>query len=180
MSEIVPSSQLHYIERTVDLVAAYVSNNSIPTAELPALISSVHDALNMIGSGPVVAAAETVEKPTTAQVRKSIRPDGLVSFIDGKSYKTLKRHLTKHGLDPHSYRERYGLPADYPTTSANYSAQRSALAKSLGLGQPGRALQPEKEPEPIEEAPPAARGRRKAAATAPIKGRASRKSVEAA
>ena len=180
MSETAPTSQLHYIERTVDVVAAYVSNNSIPTAELPALISSIHDALNMIASGPSAPAAETVEKPTSAQVRKSIRPDGLVSFIDGKSYKTLKRHLTKHGLSPHSYRERYGLPSDYPTTSANYSAQRSALAKSLGLGQPGRALQAESEPEPVEEAPAApARGRRKSA-TAPVKGRASRKSVAAA
>lgn len=180
MSETTPVSQLHYIERTVDVVAAYVSNNSIPTAELPALISSIHDALNMVASGPAIPAAETVEKPSPAQVRKSIRPDGLVSFIDGKSYKTLKRHLTKHGLDPHSYRERYGLPADYPTTSANYSAQRSALAKSLGLGQPGRALPAEQEPEPVEEAPPAARGGRRKAATAPVKGRASRKSVEAA
>ena len=181
MSETTAVSQLHYIERTVDVVAAYVSNNSIPTAELPALIGSIHDALNMIASGPSAPAAETVEKPSPAQVRKSIRPDGLVSFIDGKSYKTLKRHLTKHGLDPHSYRERYGLPADYPTTSANYSAQRSALAKSLGLGQPGRALPAEQEPEPVEEAPPAAaRGGRRKAATAPVKGRASRKSVEAA
>ncbi|MFD0938173.1 MucR family transcriptional regulator, partial [Methylobacterium trifolii] len=147
MSESAPNPQPNYIERTVDVVAAYVSNNSIPTAELPALIASIYDVLNGIAAGPVQAATETVEKPTTAQVRKSIRPDGLVSFIDGKSYKTLKRHLTKHGLDPHSYRERYGLPADYPTTSANYSAQRSALAKSLGLGQPGRAAaQPEEEP----------------------------------
>ena len=145
MSETVPTSQLHYLERTVDVVAAYVSNNSIPTAELPALISSIHDALNMIATGPSAPTPETVEKPSTAQVRKSIRPDGLVSFIDGKPYKTLKRHLTKHGLDPHSYRERYGLPADYPTTSANYSAQRSALAKSLGLGQPGRAAPAEPE-----------------------------------
>ena len=180
MTETAPALRLHDIERTVDVVAAYVSNNSIPTAELPALIASIHDALTLITSGPSAPAAETVEKPSTAQIRKSIRPDGLVSFIDGKSYKTLKRHLTKHGLDPHGYRERYGLPADYPTTSANYSAQRSALAKSLGLGQPGRALQAEKdEPEPVEEAAPA-RGRRKAAATAPVKGRASRKSVEAA
>ncbi|MDP4021637.1 MucR family transcriptional regulator [Methylobacterium sp. NEAU 140] len=182
MSEIAPTSQLDYIERTVDVVAAYVSNNSIPTAELPALIVSVHEALNAIASGSVAPSAETVEKPTSAQVRKSIRPDGLISFIDGKSYKTLKRHLTKHGLDPHSYRERYGLPADYPTTAANYSAQRSALAKSLGLGQPGRggATADEGEPE-VEEAPSApARSRRKAAATAAVKDRAGRKTVEAA
>ena len=167
MSETAPTSQLDYIERTVDVVAAYVSNNSVPTAELPALIASVHEALNRVASGPVAQATETVEKPTPAQIRKSIRPDGLVSFIDGKSYKTLKRHLTKHGLDPHTYRERYGLPADYPTTSANYSAQRSALAKSLGLGQPGRTgqgseIEDEAEIEVAAEAAPAPRGRRKA------------------
>ncbi|MDP4003897.1 MucR family transcriptional regulator [Methylobacterium sp. NEAU K] len=180
MSEATPTSQLHYIERTVDVVAAYVSNNSLPSAELLSLIASIHEALNSIGSGPSTSAEETVERPTPAQIRKSIRPDGLVSFIDGKSYKTLKRHLTKHGLDPQSYRERYGLPADYPTTSANYSAQRSALAKSLGLGQPGRALQSEKQEVPEDEAASTpARGRRKAA-TAPVKGRSSRKTVEAA
>ncbi len=165
MSDAAPTSQLDYIERTVDVVAAYVSNNSLPSGELPALIASIHDALNTIGSGPSAPATETVERPTPAQIRKSIRPDGLVSFIDGKSYKTLKRHLTKHGMDPQSYRERYGLPADYPTTSANYSAQRSALAKSLGLGQPGRAQQAE--PEAAEEPTPGrAQGRRKGAAAA--------------
>ena len=183
MSEAASTSQLDYIERTVDVVAAYVSNNSLPSAELPALIASIHDALNSIGSGPSAPAAETVERPTPAQIRKSIRPDGLVSFIDGKSYKTLKRHLTKHGLDPQTYRERYGLPADYPTTSANYSAQRSALAKRLGLGQPGRSPSADKAAAPAEEAPAAApsaatSGRRKAA-TASTKPRASRK-VEAA
>jgi predicted transcriptional regulator len=180
MSETVPASQLDYIERTVDVVAAYVSNNSVPTAELPALIASVHEALNRVASGPVAQTSEAFEKPTPAQVRKSIRPDGLISFIDGKAYKTLKRHLTKHGLDPHTYRERYGLPADYPTTSANYSAQRSALAKSLGLGQPGRSgTGPDQVDEAEDEAPAAApRGRRKAA-TSDVKGRSSRKTANA-
>ncbi|MBP1181289.1 MucR family transcriptional regulator [Methylobacterium sp. PvR107] len=166
MSDAVPTYQQDYIERTVDVVAAYVSNNSLPSAELPALIASIHDALNSIGAGPAAPASETVERPTPAQIRKSIRPDGLISFIDGKSYKTLKRHLTKHGLDPQSYRERYGLPTDYPTTSANYSAQRSALAKSLGLGQPGRAPSIENEPAPAVE--PASSGR----AQSPRKGAA--------
>ena len=114
MSEAAPTSQLDFIERTVDVVAAYVSNNSLPSAELPALIASIHEALNTIGAGPVAPATESVERPTPAQIRKSIRPDGLISFIDGKSYKTLKRHLTKHGLDPQTYRERYGLPLPRP------------------------------------------------------------------
>lgn len=177
MSETEAQPQPNYIERTVDVVAAYVSNNSIPTAELPALIASIHEALNTIATGPAQQPTETVEKPTPAQIRKSIRPDGLVSFIDGKSYKTLKRHLTKHGLDPQSYRERYGLPPDYPTTSANYSAQRSALAKSLGLGQPGRAAVAEKVEAPEPEPAPSARGgRRKGAGTKA--GSTRRKSVE--
>ncbi|ACB26290.1 putative transcriptional regulator [Methylobacterium sp. PvP062] len=179
MSEAAPTSQLDFIERTVDVVAAYVSNNSLPSAELPALIASIHEALNTIGAGPAAPATESVERPTPAQIRKSIRPDGLVSFIDGKSYKTLKRHLTKHGLDPQTYRERYGLPADYPTTSANYSAQRSALAKSLGLGQPGRSPSSDKPAAPAEEAPAAPASGRRKAATAATKARASRK-VEAA
>jgi predicted transcriptional regulator len=82
------------------------------------------------------SAAEVV-KPSGAQIRKSIRDDGIVSFIDGKTYKTLKRHLTKHGLDPQSYRERYGLPANYAMVAPSYAAQRSALAKAIGLGQQG-------------------------------------------
>jgi predicted transcriptional regulator len=78
-----------------------------------------------------------VKNPNPAQTRKSVRPDGIVSFIDGKTYKTLKRHLSSHGLDPRSYRDRYGLPAGYPMTAPSYAAQRSALAKAIGLGQPG-------------------------------------------
>ncbi|GJD35562.1 MucR family transcriptional regulator [Methylobacterium aerolatum] len=180
MSETAPTSQLEYIERTVDVVAAYVSNNSVPITELPALIASVHEALNRVGTGPVAQTAEAFDKPSPAQIRKSIRPDGLISFIDGKSYKTLKRHLTKHGLDPHTYRERYGLPADYPTTSANYSAQRSALAKSLGLGQPGRTGTGADAIDDVEddEAPAPRGGRRKADASA-AKGRSSRKTADA-
>jgi predicted transcriptional regulator len=81
-------------------------------------------------------------------------PDGVVSFLDGKTYKTLKRHLGTHGLDPVSYRQRFGLPADYPMVSPNYAAQRSALAKSIGLGRvAGRA----------EDEQPQAQGRKKAA-----------------
>ena len=85
------------------------------------------------------AVAENVERPTAAQIRKSITPDALTSFVDGKRYKTLKRHLSKHGLDPHSYRAKFGLPTDYPMVSPSYSEARSALAKNIGLGRPGRA-----------------------------------------
>ena len=125
-----------------EIVAAYVSNNRVPTSDLPGLIGTVYAALNGIVSGTGAAGAdaqaEEIERPTAAQIRKSITHNGLVSFIDGKAYKTLKRHLTKHGLDPHSYRAKYGLPADYPMVTASYSAARSALAKNIGLGRPGR------------------------------------------
>ena len=125
-----------------EIVAAYVANNSIPVSELPGIISSVHATLRGLYDGTGTASAETaaekVDLPTAAQIKKSIRSDGLVSFIDGKTYQTLKRHLSKHGLDPSSYRQRYGLPGDYPVTSTDYSARRSELAKSIGLGRPGR------------------------------------------
>ena len=71
-------------------------------------------------------------------MRKSITPDGLISFEDGKSYKTLKRHLSGHDLTPEQYREKWGLPRDYPMVAPNYSAARSQMAKSLGLGQMGK------------------------------------------
>jgi len=90
-------------------------------------------------------------------VKKSIRPEGIVSFIDGKTYKTLKRHLTKHGLTPDSYRERFGLSGDYPMVALAYSEKRSSLAKSLRFGQPASRRAPE------VEAKPATKGRKKAA-----------------
>ena len=123
-----------------DIVAAYVSNNSVPVPELPNLIESVHNAVRGLFSGGAlgaVAAEPEAEKPSAAQIRKSVRDDGIVSFIDGKAYKTLKRHLTANGHDPHSYRDRYGLPADYPMVASSYAERRSALAKAIGLGQPG-------------------------------------------
>jgi len=122
-----------------DIVAAYVSNNPVPVSELPTLIARVHGAIaGLVSGAPTMetgtAAQADVEKPSTAQIRRSVRPDGIVSFIDGKTYKTLKRHLTSHGLDPRAYRDRYGLPADYPMVAPAYAEQRSALAKAIGLG----------------------------------------------
>ena len=125
-----------------EIVAAYVANNSLPASELPALLGSVHTALVGLyggtGSADADTAGQKADQPTAAQIKKSIRPDGLVSFIDGKTYQTLKRHLTGQGLDPQSYRQRFGLPSDYPMTAPDYSARRSELAKSIGLGRPGR------------------------------------------
>lgn len=145
------------------IVAAYVSNNPVPLTELLNLIRSVHGAVAGLVTGASIAdtgaAVEgVVEKPSAAEIRRSVRDDGIMSFIDGKTYKTLKRHLNSHGLDPHSYRARYGLPSDYPMVAPSYAATRSALAKAIGLGRPGAmAAQAE------EAAQPERKGRRKAA-----------------
>src|SRR6195952_2418621 len=92
-----------------DIVAAYVSNNSVPVAELPALLTSVYAALSGLGQGGV-SEVPAVEKLTPAQIRKSITPDALISFIDGKPYKTLKRHLNRHGMTIEEYRAHSALP----------------------------------------------------------------------
>ncbi|OHV17126.1 MucR family transcriptional regulator [Methylorubrum extorquens] len=123
------------VDLTATIVAAYVAKNTLPAKALPELITSVHAALAGLGGpAPASAAEGRDEKPTPAQIRKSITPDAIVSFIDGKPYKTLKRHLGANGLDPQSYRQRYGLPDDYPMIAQNYAARRSDLAKSLSFG----------------------------------------------
>ena len=137
MDDMIETSEVEnvdLIELTAGIVSAYVSNNHVQGAELATLIASTHAALSGIGQGNATA-APAAEKLTSAQVRKSITHDTLISFEDGKPYKTLRRHLTIKGLSPEAYREKWGLPPDYPMTAASYSEQRSALAKSLGLGQ---------------------------------------------
>lgn len=127
----------HLIEMTAGIVAAYVEKNKVAVTDLPALIKATHDALAGIGS-PSPVTEEAVTKATPAQIRKSITPDALISFEDGKPYKTLKRHLTTHGITIAEYKAKWGLPNDYPTTAPSYSEARSAMAKALGLGQGGR------------------------------------------
>ncbi len=153
----------NHITLAADVVSAYLANNHVQPADLRTLIASVHAAITGLGDNRKASEPET-DKPTPAQIRKSIRPDALISFIDGKPYKALKRHLTGHGLTIQQYRERYGLPRDYPTTAASYSEQRSALAKSAGLGQQRRNAAPKaaEVAETITEALKA-RGRKKAA-----------------
>ena len=125
------------LEMTAEIVAAYVGSNTVAANQIPGLISSIHSALANINEPPPAPEPETTKK-TTAQIRKSITPDALISFEDGKPYKTLKRHLAGRGLTIAEYKSKWGLPNDYPSTAPNYSAQRSALAKQLGLGQGGR------------------------------------------
>lgn len=121
------------LQMTAEIVANYVSGNTVNKPDLPALIQSVYATLSNI-DGPAAEAEPALAKLTAAQIRKSITPDALISFEDGKPYKTLKRHLAKRGLSLADYRAKWGLPADYPSTAASYSARRSAMAKSLGLG----------------------------------------------
>lgn len=125
------------LDMTVGIVANYVANNQIKPDDLARLIASTHGALSIAGVKPVET-IEPIEQPSAAQIRKSISDAGLVSFIDGKTYQSLKRHLTRHGYTPASYRETFGLRADYPMVSPVYAAKRSALAKAIGLGQGGR------------------------------------------
>jgi predicted transcriptional regulator len=141
------SEQTDVIELTTEIVAAYVSNNSVRSADLPDLLAEVHRALSGL-RGTSASAEPKVEKATPAQIRKSITPDALISFIDGKPYKTLKRHLTGAGLTFEEYRERFGLPRDYPTTAANYSAMRAEFARNAGLGTQRRNATP-KAAEPV-------------------------------
>ncbi len=128
----------HIVTLTADIISAYVSSNHLQGAELPKLIADVFGALNEVAKGGKAAAEPAHPKATPAEIRRSISHDFLVSFEDGKSYKTLRRHLTLRGLTPEAYRQKWGLPHDYPMTSASYSEQRSELARSLGLGQQRR------------------------------------------
>jgi predicted transcriptional regulator len=126
---------------TTQIVAAYLSKNSLPLSELPSLIQQVHSALAGVGTAPVAAAVERPE-PAVA-VKKSVTPDYIVCLEDGKKLKMLKRHLkTAFNMTPEQYRERWGLPADYPMVAPNYADQRSKLAKQIGLGtKPRRGAQ---------------------------------------
>ncbi len=152
-----------YIELAADIVAAFVSNNSVPVGELPALIANVHGALQNVTQP---TQARTAEKPTPAvPVRKSITPDAIISLIDGKPYKSLKRHLSGKGLTPEQYREQYGLPRDYPMVAPAYAQKRSELARQSGLGQNRRkaAAKSADAGETVSAEAPKKRGRKKAA-----------------
>jgi predicted transcriptional regulator len=139
------SNSDNLVELTADVVAAYISNNTVAMAELPSLIAQVHKAL-------VATVTGSVEKPVEAltpavSIKKSIHPDYIVCLEDGKKFKSLKRHLrTKYDLSPEDYRAKWGLPADYPMVAPNYAAARSELAKSMGLGQQRRKTLAASEP----------------------------------
>lgn len=127
----------NFIGLTAEIVSAYVSNNPVPSGDIPALINQVHSALLRVSSGQGELLSEP-HKPAVP-VKRSISPDFIVCLEDGKKFKSLKRHLrTRYGMSPEQYREKWGLAADYPMVAPNYAAARSQLAKQMGLGQQRR------------------------------------------
>jgi len=123
------------VELTADIVAAYVGNNAVPANELPALINDVYKAL----SSAVTDGGEEKKKEElkpAVPIRRSVHPDYIICLEDGKKFKSLKRHLRTHyDMSPEEYREKWGLPPDYPMVAPNYAKARSELAKKMGLGQ---------------------------------------------
>ena len=149
------------VKLAADIVAAYVSNNHVQGAELARLLTDVHDVITTVLHGGSDPAEAGPPKPTPQEIKRSISHDHLISFEDGKPYKTLRRHLTLRGLTPEAYRAKWGLPVDYPMTAKSYSEQRSQLARALGLGQQRRpGPEPEPQPEIVAEEPMPAKPRR--------------------
>jgi predicted transcriptional regulator len=138
------SAHVDLLGLTAEIVSAHVSNNPVPISELPNLIQDVHRTLSTLGTpAPRVEA----EKPQpVVPIKKSINPDYLICLEDGKKLKMLKRHLqSAYNMTPEQYREKWGLPPDYPMVAPNYANHRSSLAKQIGLGtQPRKAGRPSK------------------------------------
>ncbi len=128
MSQNEQSSEL--LQHTSTIVAAHVANNPIAVTDVPGLIATVHQALATLGP------EEPAPKPTpVVPIKQSVTPEYIVCLEDGRKQKMLKRHLkTAHSMSPDEYRERWGLPPDYPMVAPNYAKRRSQLAKKIGLG----------------------------------------------
>jgi predicted transcriptional regulator len=126
-------SQTDVLRMSVDIVSAYLSNNSVAAEQVPEVINTVFSALNSLNGGGPDGATEP-PKPAVS-VRRSVTPDYIVCLEDGKKLKMLKRHLrAAYGMSPNDYRAKWSLPADYPMVAPNYAKQRSAFAKKIGLG----------------------------------------------
>lgn len=131
------------LQMAADIVAAYVSNNTLPVNQLSEAITTVHRALMGVQSSDHVT-QEKNSKPAVA-INRSIKPDYIICLEDGRRLKMLKRHLrTRYGMTPDQYRLKWGLPVDYPMVAPNYSAQRSDFAKKIGLGQKAKGRKPKK------------------------------------
>jgi predicted transcriptional regulator len=126
---------LKLAKRTVAIAAAYVANNRVPQSELSALIALVAQSLTAAAESSKQMAASAIRKPSKDEIRASIQRDRLISFIDGKSYKALRRHLRFKGHTPKSYRIAYGLPVDYPMVAPSYGERRSEISRQIGANQ---------------------------------------------
>jgi predicted transcriptional regulator len=128
------------------ILSSYLSNNSVGAADLPGVIESVKRAFGGSATNPETTPDDAAKTWTPAvSIKKSITPEALICLCCGESFKSLKRHLeTSHKLTPARYREAFHLKADYPVVAPNYAAQRSELAKSLGLGRKPKAVEPRK------------------------------------
>ena len=128
--------QVDYVELAADIVSAYVSNNPVPPGELAQLIGRVHTALVEVAGGRTEAQAPVAPQQPAVPIKKSVTPEHIVCLEDGRTFKSLKRHLrAKYDLSPEQYRAKWGLPPDYPMVAPNYAKARSDLAKAIGLGQ---------------------------------------------
>lgn len=129
---------------TADIVSAHVSRNQVPAGDMPALIANVHGAMARLGSN---AGEPPLDAPKGAvSVRASIKPDHLISMIDGRRYKMLRGHLRRHGYTPESYRTAFSLRHDYPMVAPNYSELRRDLARKIGLGRKPRTTKRKSKP----------------------------------
>lgn len=125
------SAEPNVLALTAQIVSAHLSHNSVTSEALPALIQDVHRTLAALGRGEVVAEKQAPAVP----VKKSVFPDHIICLEDGKKLKMLKRHLkTAYNMSPEQYREKWGLPPEYPMVAPNYAKHRSSLAKKIGLG----------------------------------------------
>ena len=135
------TTQDNVLSLTAEIVSAYVSKNSLPTAALPGLIGQIHQSLTGLSSSHKVEAP--VALVPAVPIKKSVTPDYIISLEDGRKFKSMKRYLGLRNMSPAEYREKWGLPRDYPMVAPNYAARRSELAKKLGLGrQPNAAAAP--------------------------------------
>ncbi len=146
MSDMTNEIDTNAVELATELTIAWLGNahNRVDANEVPAFLNKMHETILSLSGGGAAATSEepAVEYTPAVTVRKSLAsPDAIISMIDGKPYKTLRRHLATHGLTPEQYRERYNLKADYPMVAPSYSAARQAMAKKIGLGRkPGTKI----------------------------------------
>ncbi len=149
-----PSAPLRY-GMTSEIVAAYVSHNNVPAAEVASLIRSVHEALVSVAARPVAVPEPEPLKPAVP-IRTSVHDEFIVCLENGKRFKSLKRHLfTAYGLTPEQYRKRWGLPKDYPMVAPAYAQTRSSLARRMGLGRKSEGARPDLSTSETMVSPPA-------------------------